>query len=682
MQDEIESLRAANARLSQRAADLINELQDTHESQMRLVERGEKLDLERRLDALLQSEHEESALLSQVAHALGVTHGLSARTVRIESASGLIPSHHTESPIDDPSSPLLVPVHCGGRVFAQVRIEGGPWDATWRQRWLPILESCGSRIGMAIRRMRVELENERIRAELLRARDEAVAASRAKTVFLTNISHELRTPLHTIIGYSELLIEESACLPPEQVATDLRKVLSAGVHLLHLINDVLDLSRIEDGKMQLNLKSFDVCPVIRDVVASIQPLAEDRQNEVIVHCLPSIGPIVSDEQKVRQILTNLLTNAAKFTENGTIGVFVSTTSRNNVEHLAISISDTGIGIPESMLEQLFQPFVQADTSTTRRFGGNGLGLAISRRLSQMLGGEIQVASTPGAGSVFSLLLPAIEATRPANHPSKAPTSITAPPSSGQPTILALIEPPKTRERLANTLASEGFRIVTPTEDESPLAVARTARPDLIAIDVSEPNSRSWHAVADIKADPTLSHIPVVLTVTHPDHEPDIALGATDCFIKPLEWDRFEGTIARHMRDAVRKSILVVDDDADASEIARRLLELDGWSVETASNGREALEVLQRHTPALIVVDLVMPVMDGFSLVEHLQATPELRDIPTIVVSSISLEPEEHLRLNARITSAASSPDRPSDLLTTLRRFIPQGSTAAAPGTHA
>ncbi len=682
IREEMESLRAANARLSERAADLINELQQSNECHRRLVERGEKLDLVRRLDALLQSEHEEPALLSKVAYELGSTHGLAARTVQIEANSDQPPNPPTTSPPEDTTSHLLVPVHCGGTVFAQIRIDGGPWDAMWHQRWLPILESCGSRIGLAVQRIRVELENERIQAELLRARDEAVAASRAKTVFLTNISHELRTPLHTIIGYSELLLEDSPNLPPDQLATDLRRILSAGVHLLHLINDVLDLSRIEDGKMQLSLKPFEACPVIRDVVAFVQPLAEERQNEIIVHCLPFIGPIVSDEQKLRQILTNLLTNAAKFTENGTIGVFVSSTVRNQVPHLVVSISDTGIGITESQLDQLFQPFVQADTSPTRRFGGNGLGLAISRRLTQMLGGEIQVASTPGAGSVFSLLLPGLEASNPASHPPEAPASDPGPSGSVQPTILALIDPPTTRERLAATLASEGFRIVTPTENESALTIARDIRPDLIAIDVTDPDSRGWLAIADIKADPTLSHIPVVLTVTHPDHEADIALGATDCFIKPLEWDRFEGAVARHMREAVRKSILVVEDDADACEIARRLLELDGWKVETASNGREAVEVLQRQRPALIVVDLVMPVMDGFSLVEHLQATRELRDIPTIVVSSIPLEPEEHLRLNARITTASSGADRPSDLLTTIRRFIPQGCTAAAPETHA
>ena len=665
-----------SSRLMSRAHAPQTEPQAATECHQRLVERGEKLDLLRRLDAILQSERDESAILAKVAQELAATHGLSARTVRVEPNPDPSPGNPTPLSSDDLDSPLIIPVHCGGSVFAQLRIDGGPWDASWLGRWLHILGSCASQIGLAIQRIRVELENDRIRDELLRARDEAVAANRAKSVFLTNISHELRTPLHTIIGYSELLIEESADLPPPQIASDLRKILTAGVHLLHLINDVLDLSRIEDGKMQLTLKSFEVYPLIQDVVASVRPLAEERKNDLFVHCLPSIGSIVSDELKIRQILANLLTNAAKFTENGTIGIFVDSTVRNDVGYLVISITDTGIGIPEAKLAQLFQPFMQGDSSSTRRFGGNGVGLAISRRLCQMLGGEIQVNSTPGTGSVFSLLLPGIEAARPVTPRPETPTPSARRTEPRQPTLLALVETPKARERLASTLASEGLRIITPEEGESALSVARSTRPDLIAIEVSDPTSKGWQAVADVKSDPNLGHIPVVLTVLHSDHQPDVALGAADCFIKPVDWDRFEAAVARKTRGAARKDILIVEDDVDASEIVRRLLELDGWSVKTASNGREALEVLRKHSPALIVVDLVMPVMDGFSLVEQLQASPELRDIPTLVVSAISLEPEEHLRLNARITQAPSSQDRPADLLTTVRRLMPPSATSA------
>lgn len=626
------------------------------------------LDLQRRLDSVLQSEQLESELLSKVASELGATHGLSARTVQIEPSP--LPAPGPTSPSEGPVSSLLVPVHCGGAMLARIRVDGGPWDAAWCQEWLPVLESCGFQMGIAIQRLRLELENERIQAELVRTRDEAAASSRAKTLFLNNISHELRTPLHTIIGYSELLIEDATNLPADQRDIDLRKILSAGLHLLHLINDVLDLSRLEGGKVQLSLKPFEISPVIHDIVASIQPLVLERKNEVIVHCLPSIGPVVTDEQKLRQILTNLLANAAKFTEHGTIGVFVSTTVRNQVPHLIVSISDTGIGIAESNLAQLFQPFVQADSSSTRRFGGNGLGLAISHRLTQMLGGEIEVASTPGAGSVFSLMLPGIQPSIPSPRDPHATTPHSQPPASTQAAIL-LIAPPGAREHLASQITSEGFLVLTPDMTEDMVIIARTAKPDLIAIDVTDPDSRGWHAIANIKADQSLSHIPVVLTATRADRGSNVALGAIDCFIKPLEWDRFERATACHRRNAVRKNILVVDDDADASEIARRLFELEGWIVETATNGREALQVLQRFRPTVMMIDLIMPVMDGFTLVERLQASPELREIPVIVVSAISLEPEEHLRLNPRITSAISSPDGHSDLRTTIRRLIPQ-----------
>ena len=666
-----------SSRLMTRAHTPQTTPQAATEFHQRLGEVEERLDLLRRLDAILQSERDESAILSKVAQELAATHGLSARTVRVESNPDRSPGFPTPLPSDGHDSPLVLPVHCGGSIFAELWIDGGPWNASWLECWLPILGSCASQIGLAIQRIRVELENDRIRDELRRARDEAVAANRVKSVFLTNMSHELRTPLHTIIGYSELLIEESAALPPPQIASDLRKVLTAGVHLLHLINDILDLSRIEDGKMQLTLKSFEVYPLIQDVVASVRPLAEERKNDLFVHCLPSMGSIVSDEQKLRQILANLLTNAAKFTENGTIGIFVDSTVRNDVGYLVVSITDTGVGIPEAKLTQLFQPFMQGDSSSTRRFGGNGVGLAISRRLCQMLGGEIQVNSTPGTGSVFSLLLPGIEAARPITPRPETPTPSARRTEPWQPTLLALVETPNARERLTSTLASEGFRIITPEAGENALSVARSTRPDLIAIEVSDPTSKGWQAVADVKSDPNLGHIPVILTVIHSDHQPDVALGATDCFIKPVDWERFEAAVARKTRGAARKSILVVDDDADASEIVRRLLELDGWSVQTASNGREALEVLQKDTPALIVVDLVMPVMDGFSLMEHLQASAELRDIPTLVVSAISLEPEEHLRLNARITAPPSHEDPLEDLMSTVHRVLGQRPGAAS-----
>lgn len=506
-------------------------------------------------------------------------------------------------------------------------------------------------------------EHQAMTDELIRARDEALEGSRAKTAFLNNMNHELRTPLHTIIGYSDLLIEDCPNLTPEQITQDLKKVLAAGVHLLGLINDVLDLSRIEDGKMRLTATRFAVRPAIDAVVAAAQPLARERNNQLAVHCSQALGEMFNDEQRFRQVLSNLLSNAAKFTENGSITLHASTILRNEVPHLLVSIADTGIGIASAQMSHLFQPFAQADTSPTRRYGGNGLGLAISRRLCQMMGGEIQVASTPGSGSIFSVMIPGIA---PAGPPATRTPSL---PQHTAPTILAVLDPIASGHRVTGPLSLAGFRVITASCSDEAFALARAETPHLIAVDICTARPSGWEVVAALKADPALIHIPVVVTAFNSSFEQQLALRATDCFIKPVDWDRFEATLRGVVRDAPERRILVVDDDIDASDIARRLLEMEGWTVETAANGREALDRLSINLPALIIVDLVMPVMDGFCLVEHLQSTPQYWNIPTIVLSALSLTPEEHRRLNRRIPETQTDGVREPNLLTLVRRLL-------------
>ena len=512
-------------------------------------------------------------------------------------------------------------------------------------------------------RRAVAEEHQAMTDELIRARDEALEGSRAKTAFLNNMNHELRTPLHTIIGYSDLLIEDCPNLTPQQITQDLKKVLAAGVHLLGLINDVLDLARIEDGKMQLTATRFAVRPAIDAVIASVQPLARERNNQLAVRCSPAIGEMFNDEQRFRQVLSNLLSNAAKFTENGSITLHASTILRNEIPYLLVSVTDTGIGIASAQMSHLFQPFAQADASPTRRYGGNGLGLAISRRLCQMMGGEIHVASTPGSGSIFSAMIPGIVLNSQTPNP---PPSVQAHPA---PTILTVLDPIASGQRLSEPLLHAGYRVLTASSGDEACALAHAEKPLVVAVDLGTARPSGWEVLAALKADPALNHIPVVLTTLDRPSEHNLALRATDCFIKPVDWDRFESTLRRLVHDAPQKRILVVDDDTDASDIARRLLELEGWTVETAANGREALDRLSDNIPALIIIDLVMPVMDGFSLAEHLQTTPQYRDIPTIVLSALSLAPEEHCRLNRRISEPRTHDGRQPDLLSVVHRFL-------------
>jgi len=415
---EVLALRTANLELSRRAADLANAnayaaellaaLEESHEREQRLKERGEELELQGRLDSVLQEQRDEVLLLEQVARELRLTPALTLDAIHVEPVdlSTELPSlPHTPPPLDGLHGTLVLAIPGGTRPTAQLRLIATGRDASWCRRWIPLLQSFASQIGVALQRLRAEHEIERMNIDLIRARDEALEANRAKSMFLANMSHELRTPMNAIIGYSEMLIEESAELTPAEFVPDLRKILASGTHLLALINDALDLSKIEAGKMNLVVAPFMIRPTVDAVITTVQPLLQKRGNQLVLHCPEAPIQIVSDEMRLRQILANLLSNAVKFTENGTITLSITSTTHNEVEHLVMAVSDTGIGMTPEQLGNLFRPFVQADNSTTRKYGGTGLGLAISRHFCQMMGGDLRVSSVPDAGSTFSVAIP-------------------------------------------------------------------------------------------------------------------------------------------------------------------------------------------------------------------------------------------------------------------------------------
>jgi signal transduction histidine kinase len=415
---EVLALRTANLELSRRAADLANAnayaaellaaLEESHEREQRLKERGEELELQGRLDSVLQEQRDEVLLLEQVARELRLTPALTLDAIHVEPVdlSTELPSlPHNPPPLDGLHGTLVLAIPGGTRPTAQLRLIATGRDASWCRRWIPLLQSFASQIGVALQRLRAEHEIERMNIDLIRARDEALEANRAKSMFLANMSHELRTPMNAIIGYSEMLIEESAELTPAEFVPDLHKILASGTHLLALINDALDLSKIEAGKMNLVVAPFMIRPTVDAVITTVQPLLQKRGNQLVLHCPEAPIQIVSDEMRLRQILANLLSNAVKFTENGTITLSITSTTHNEVEHLVMAVSDTGIGMTPEQLGNLFRPFVQADNSTTRKYGGTGLGLAISRHFCQMMGGDLRVSSVPDAGSTFSVAIP-------------------------------------------------------------------------------------------------------------------------------------------------------------------------------------------------------------------------------------------------------------------------------------
>jgi len=527
---------------------------------------------------------------------------------------------------------------------------------------------------------------ERLNAELHRMIDEAnqaqesaEQANRSKSIFLANMSHELRTPLNAIIGYSEMLLEEAEDLEETGFSSDLQKIQAAGKHLLGLINDILDLSKIEAGKMGLYLEDFSVGLMIEDVCTTIRPLIEKNTNSLVVQQSADLGEMRADLTKMRQMLFNLLSNASKFTENGAITLTMDRVSHDDGDQLIFSVADSGIGMNEEQISRLFQAFTQADVSTTRKYGGTGLGLTITRRFCEMMGGTIEVKSELGKGSVFTIRLPASVAEPKVDTPPVPQLNhIAADCSEGRCTLLVIDDDPMVCEMMQRFLDADGFHVVSAHSGAEGLALARELKPCAITLDVMMPSMDGWAVLNTLKHDPELAHIPVIMMTIVDDKNMGYALGAADYLVKPLERERLKTILERHLHNCTEKRVLVVEDDGPTRDITQRMLEKEGWFVTAAENGRAGLEQVASNPPELILLDLMMPEMDGFQFVAELEKHAEWRSIPILVVTAKDLTEDDHRRLNGHVERIMQKGAyRREELLNNVRELVLERRTCAA-----
>lgn len=516
-------------------------------------------------------------------------------------------------------------------------------------------------------------EEAQAKAEL--AQREAEQASRAKSQFLANMSHELRTPLNAVIGYSEMLIEDAAHTGHDDFIPDLTKIRTSGKQLLELINDVLDLSKIEAGQMGVYLETFEVAPTIEEVADTVRPLVRQNDNELVLDVDEELGSMHSDLTKLRQALFNLLSNAAKFTKSGTVTLRVHREAAEDGDWLTFGVSDTGIGMTSEEQERIFDAFSQADASTTRNYGGTGLGLTITRELCHMLGGDIHFESEKGNGSTFRLHLPAtsaVEERATLVDTEAVELDVSQEMAARDDLVLVIDDDAGARDLLARHLREEGFRVETAASGRVGIEKARLAKPAVITLDVLMPSMDGWAVLAELKSDPVLGEVPVVMVTFIEDKNMGFTLGATDYMTKPIERDRLLELFQRYKPDGDACPVMIVEDDPATRDLTRRTFEREGCTVMDAVNGLDALERLDEaeKKPRLIFLDLMMPKMDGFEFLDRLRQKAGYRDVPVVVFTAKELTDQDRERLRFKIDRVIQKgPRAREELLSEIRKRI-------------
>ena len=461
----------------------------------------------------------------------------------------------------------------------------------------------------------------------------------------------------------------------------LERIQINGKHLLGLINQILDLSKIEAGRTELDLTKVSLADLVRETLAQLEGQYRDKEVKLLMELPETVAPIETDESKLRQVIINLISNAFKFTKAGSVTVRVAV-EKDHHRPIRVDIVDTGIGIPKEQVAAVFEAFQQADASTTRKYGGTGLGLTVSRALCQILGYRLTLQSEPGKGTTFSVwLIPEAEIGTSGLEEMHREGSVTrsdrVEPVANEShsnalqnkLVLIVDDELDARVLLQHMIESYGCRVVAASSGEEGIRMARECQPDLITVDLVMPQMDGWQLVKTLKADRELAHIPTVVVSVAADDPKGRILGAVDLVEKPLAREDLIAAIQRN-RIGMKSKVLVVDDDSDTRQIVAECLEEEGMIAQLATNGREALEVLKSFAPDLVFVDLLMPEMDGVHLIDHIRADARHCHLPIIIITAKKVSPDEVFQLKSHMRGIIGKvPDLPEKLREIFQRIL-------------
>jgi GAF domain-containing protein/DNA-binding response OmpR family regulator len=547
--------------------------------------------------------------------------------------------HFQNDLLPDTRSEMAIPLRIGGRVIGALDVQSTE-PVAFNPDDLSVLSTLADQLATAI-------ENARLYQEQLETAEKLREVDRLKSQFLANMSHELRTPLNSIIGFSRVILKGIDGPVTDMQKQDLTAIYNSGQHLLRLINNILDLSKIEAGKMDLSFEEVDLREIIKSAISATTALVKDRPELELRQIVdPDLPLIMADATRVNQVLLNLLSNAVKFSEKG----YVELSATYDAHFVTIKVSDTGMGIPADKFDLIFQEFEQVDGSTTRAIGGTGLGLPISRHFVQMHGGRIWVESELGVGSTFTVKLPI-------QGPQAVEEVEDLPSDSDQRLILSVDDDDSVIRLYKRYLEKQDYQVVGLAENENVVQKARELCPYAILLDLLMPEKDGWTVIRELKAEPETQNIPVIICSIVSDTGHGFSLGAADYLVKPILEEQLQAALAR-LEDSLDREpgksrrVLIIDDTAEDRYLLRRALELDakGYQILEASGGLEGIQAIQQEQPDLVVLDLMMPEMDGFAVLETLKSDKDTRQIPIIIVTAKELTEKERTQINGQVAA--------------------------------